>query len=167
MRASITKKDDPRQAAKAKFVWLRQVFSDPATGHLACRIAGLMVDHVNRATGEAWPSQGRLAEAAGVTTRAVQYALQGLISEGHLEVRRKRGCANRYRPLLKDANAHSLDSTRPAKLGSETGEPNFARLQETPLRKPLSEAERQHFGREMVALAKQLGGRAPRSSRDA
>lgn len=162
MRALTAIKNDPKQAVRAKFLWLRQVFTDPATGHLACRVAGLMIDHINRATGEAWPSQARLAEAAGVTPRAIQYALKKLISGGHLKVRRKRGLANRYQPLLKPTNDRSLDGFGPANASSKTDEPSFVRLLETPLKKQLDEAERQRLGREMTTLAKQLGGRSSR-----
>lgn len=167
MRAFNSLKNDPKQAARSKFLWLRQVFTDPATGHLPCRVAGLMIDHINRATGEAWPSQARLAEAAGVTPRAIQYALQKLISGGHLKVRRKRGFANRYQPLLRPTNELSPDGRRPANVGSKTDEPSFARLLETPLKKPLDEAERRRLGCEMATLAKQLDGRSSRGGADA
>ncbi|MFN7106992.1 MAG: helix-turn-helix domain-containing protein [Brevundimonas sp.] len=167
MRASKSSPIDPKQSARVKFVWLRQVFTDPATGHLSCRVAGLLIDHINRATGEAWPSQARLAEAAGVTPRAIQYGLQKLISGGHLKVRRKRGLTNRYQPLLKPTNVRSPDGSRPTNAGSETDEPSFVRLLETPLKKALDEAEQQRLGREMEILARQLSGRSSRSGADA
>lgn len=156
-----------KQAVRAKFLWLRQVFTDPATGHLACRVAGLLIDHINRATGEAWPSQARLAEAAGVTPRAIQYALQKLIAGGHLKVRRKRGLANRYQPVLKPTNDHSPGRTVPTNASSKTDEPRFARLLETPLKKPLDEAERRRIGVQMTVLAKKLGARPSQGEADA
>ena len=167
MRAVNALKNDPKQAARSKFLWLRQVFTDPATGHLACRVAGLLIDHINRTTGEAWPSQARLAQAAGVTPRAIQYALQKLISGGHLKVRRKRGLANRYRLHFRPTNDRALDGSGPTNAGSKTDEPCFARLLETPLKKGLDEAERQRLGREMATLARQLSGRSSRSGADA
>lgn len=167
MRALNAIKNDPKQAVRAKFLWLRQVFTDPTTGHLACRVAGLLIDHINGVTGEAWPSQSRLAEAAGVTTRAIQNALQNLITGGHLKVRRKPGLTNRYRPLLKPVNDRSLDGSGPTNAGSKTDEPRFGRLLETPLNKPLDEAERQRLGREMATLAKRLGARPSRGAADA
>jgi DNA-binding transcriptional MocR family regulator len=167
MRASIPSPTDPKRSARIKFVWLRQVFTDPAVSHPACRVAGLLIDHINGATGEAWPSQSRLAEAAGVTTRTIQNALQNLISGGHLKVRRKSGLTNRYQPLLKPANAHSLDGSSPTNAGSKTDEPRFGRLLETPLNKQLDEAERQRLGREMATLAKRLGARPSRGAADA
>ena len=160
MRATISSPPDPKRSAKTKFHWLRQVFTDPTTGHLPCRVAGLLIDHINSITGEAWPSQVRLAEAAGVTPRAIQYSLQKLISCGHLKVRRQRGLTNRYRPLLKPTNALSLDIMSPTNAGSRSNEPSFARLLETPLKKPLDEAERQRLGVELATLAKQLGARS-------
>lgn len=167
MRALNAVKNDPKQAARSKFLWLRQVLTDPATGHLACRVAGLLIDHINRATGEAWPSQARLADAAGVTPRAIQYALQKLISGGHLKVRRQRGLANRYQPLIRPTNDSSPDRSGPTNACSKTAEPSFARLLETPLKKALDEAERQRLGREMATLARQLSGRSSRSGADA
>ena len=167
MRASIPSPTDPKRSARIKFVWLRQVFTDPATSHLACRVAGLLIDHINGATGEAWPSQARLAEAAGVTPRAIQYSLRKLISCGHLKVRRKRGLTNRYRPLLIPTNSASLEASSPTNVRSKTGEPSFARVLDTPLKKELDEAERQRLGREMATLAKRLGARPSRDAADA
>lgn len=167
MRALNAVKNDPKQAARAKFLWLRQVFTDPAASHPACRVAGLLIDHINGVTGEAWPSQSRLAEAAGVTPRTIQNALQNLISGGHLNVRRTPGVTNRYRPIFKPVNGRSLDGSGPMNAVSKTDEPRFARLLETPLNKPLDEAERQRLGREMATLAKRLGARPSRGAADA
>lgn len=167
MRASISSLTDPKRSARIKFAWLRQVFTDPATSHLACRVAGLLIDHINGVTGEAWPSQSRLAEAASVTPRAIQNALKKLISGGHLTVRKTPGRTNRYRPLIKPVNGRSPDGARPMNAGSKTDEPRFARLLETPLNKPLDEAERQRLGREMAILAKRLGARPYREATDA
>lgn len=158
---------DPKQSARTKFAWLRQVFTDPDTSHLACRVAGLLIDHINSATGDAWPSQTRLALGAGVTPRAIQYSLQKLISCGHLKVRRKRGLSNRYRPLLQLTKYPSLRGGSPTNVGSRTDEPSLARLPETPLKKPVDQAECHRLGRKMASLAKQLGGRSLRGSTDA
>lgn len=160
MRASTPSTKDAKQAVHFKFLWLRQVCTDPDIGHLACRVAGLLIDHINSSSGEAWPSQSRLAAASSVTPRAIQYALKKLIARGHLKARRKRGLNNRYKPMLKPTNARSLVNERPTNVHSKTNEPSFALILETPLNKPVDEAERRRLGREMSALAKRLGGRS-------
>ncbi|MEW6537905.1 MAG: helix-turn-helix domain-containing protein [Pseudomonadota bacterium] len=160
MHASKAKKTDLTQAARSKFLWMRQVFSDPTIGHLACRVAGLLIDHINATTREAWPSQSRLAQAAGVTPRSIQNALQKLTSSGHLTVRRMPGVTNRYRLVHKPMNAHSLDGLAHANSCSRTDESRFVRLPETPLKRSLDEAERQRIGLKMASLAKQLGARS-------
>jgi len=163
MHAQTHSNSSSRNMARAKFKWLRQVCADPNLNHLPCRIAALLLDHINVVTGEAWPSQARLAAAAGVTTRAVQNALKRLSSAGHLEVRRAQGRANRYRPTLM-ANARSAEGWESWNVGSETSERGFSRLQETPLEeaRPIPTGEEwQRLAAEMQALARRLGSATP------
>lgn len=164
MHASKPPPNASKSLAKAKFIWIRQVCSDQALGHLPCRVAALLLDHINQASEEAWPSQARLAEAAGVTTRSIQSALHSLRRSGHLTVRRSKGRNNRYRPTLAAANKPSGDGARQPQTGSKTYEPTFARFQKTPLEgrsNALKGEERRHMGREMLALARHLGSNRP------
>lgn len=162
MHAVNHARERARSLARTKFAWLRQVCADPNLGHLSCRMAALLIDHVDVATGEAWPSQARLAEAAGVTPRAVQNALKSLRVSGHLKLRKLSGRTNRYRPVLLPANGGSSPQPAYTNGGSKTPEPSFARLHETPIkeaRAEISREERRQIGEEMAGLARRLGGR--------
>lgn len=160
MRASASPPASSKSLARAKFIWIRRVCSDDTLGHLPCRVAALLLDHINLGSGEAWPSQARLAEAAGVSPRAIQYALGSLRASGHLTVRRSKGRTNRYRPTLPPTNERSNVDTRHAQPRSETDELVFARLQQNPLegRPPRpSPEERRRLSVEMHALARAIG----------
>lgn len=159
-----TKPATASQAVHRKFLWIRQVCSDPQTRHLSCRIAALMLDYINLKEQAAWPSQQTLASAAGVTPRAVQAALKCLERSGHITIRRMPGRANRYKPRL--LNGPSQAAAMPLKDASRTHEQGFARLQETPLNKGEGELERVRIGCEMSLLVKQLRGRSFRVSEE-
>jgi hypothetical protein len=164
MHASKQPPSASKSLAKAKFIWIRQVCSDQTLGHLSCRVAALLLDHINLTSEEAWPSQARLAEAAGVTTRSIQSALHSLRLSGHLAVRRSKGRNNRYRPNFAPANQPSGDGARQPQTGSKTHEQTFSRFQKTPLEgrfNALKGEERRRVGHEMLALARHLGSSRP------
>ena len=152
----VTKPQPATQAVHRKFLWIRQVCTDPKTRHLACRVAALMLDYINLKEEEAWPSQKTLAVAAGVTPRAVQSALCCLEKSGHITVRRRPGLSNRYRPRLTNDRSRAL--AKPTNEVSRSHEPGFVRFQETPLNKSERTLERATIGREMVHLASRLRG---------
>jgi|GEM_PF-4310664 len=152
----------PAQAVHRKFLWIRQVCSDPRLRHLPCRVAALMLDYINSKDQVAWPSQQTLASAAGVTPRAVQSALRCLERSGHITVRRQPGRVNRYRPRL--ANAPSSVPHEPLNAASKTDERSFVRFQETPLNKSSVEADRAEIGQRLCDLALKLGRGRPASS---
>lgn len=85
--------------------WQNQVVADRELTLLAFHVAYVIGQHVNRGTGDAWPSQGRLCEALSASRRGVQMAIDQLASRGHLgvTVQRGRNGSNKYRPLLKQA----------------------------------------------------------------
>jgi hypothetical protein len=129
---------DLQNLTRDKFQWLRRVCTDPLVGHVACRLATLLVDYVDHRSGMAWPSQSTLAEAAGVTPRCVQNGLKNLELTRHLKITVQRGRTNtnRYTPMLKYPNLGSDISTENTNLGTEKHEPPFAQLLElipTPL----------------------------------
>lgn len=92
---------------RRKLEWLDRVADDVGTlgrkGMLAFRVAYELLRHLNRATGDAFPGQDRLAQLCGVTNTAVRNALGLLQKRGHLSTTlgNGRGSANRYRPVLK------------------------------------------------------------------
>lgn len=141
----------PSEAA-AKFRWVDQVCTDLKVGHLACRIASLMVRYFNAKEGCAWPSQKRLADAAGVTVRSVQNALKALTRRGHLSIRKRDGKVNRYQYRL--ANGASPLSPEQAKGRSESSERRFAQYHETPLKE--AGHDRAGFGPQLFGLAAEL-----------
>ena len=87
-----------------RFRWLDQVLADQAMTPFAFAVAYALSSHVNRDSGEAWPSQSRLAEIVGSTDRGVRKAVEQLAARGHLKVYAPTGrkTGNRYRPILKE-----------------------------------------------------------------
>lgn len=177
MRRRQLSSERSRHLVAIKFIWLKQVCSDHEISHLAARIAALLLDYINPATGAAWPSQATLATAAGVSRRGVQKALTALETAGHLRITVQKGRANtnRYRPLLKNAN-HAADfGPQLANVGDEKSEPKFARLPQSNLSPlppytnadaPSSSApsvptgsERAAIGQQVIELARALGSK--------
>lgn len=140
-------------AAAAKFRWIDQVCRDDQIGHLACRIASLLVPYFNLQKGYAWPSQSTLAKAAGVTTRSVQNALKALTYRGHLATSSRKGSVNHYAYKLAKPASGSLSQA--AKRGSKSGEQSFVQYQKTPLKRAGSDAPAD-FGPELRSLAAEI-----------
>ena len=92
--------DERRAFVAQKLGWLDVVVRDPRVSHLEFRLAYLISGYLNQTTGDAWPSQPRLAKELGVSTRSVQRCLDALVDLGHLrvEVGRGRNRTNRYAP---------------------------------------------------------------------
>jgi DNA-binding transcriptional MocR family regulator len=147
-------------AAAAKFKWIDQVCRDDQIGHLACRIASLLVPYFNRQKGYAWPSQRTLAKAAGVTTRSVQNSLQALKSRGHLATSNRTGRVNHYAYKLAKPASHRESIA--ANSGSKSHERSFGQYQETPLKRSEREAA-SDFGPALRSLALELSTKAPGS----
>ncbi|XYD07780.1 helix-turn-helix domain-containing protein [Methylobacterium sp. NMS12] len=89
--------------------WQNQVVADRELTPLAFHVAYVIGQHLNRESGDAWPSQVRLAEILEVHERSVRNAVEQLRSRGHLSVivRHGRGDSNRYRIILKNRNEDS------------------------------------------------------------
>ncbi|WP_396593801.1 helix-turn-helix domain-containing protein [Brevundimonas sp. R86498] len=117
-----------------------------------------MVRYFNAKAGCAWPSQSRLADAAGVTVRSVQNALKALARRGHLSILKRRGQVNRYQ--FKLAKAGSPPAAEQANGRSKSGEPSFARFHETPLKGP-DAIERAAYGRGLQDLAARIAAGDP------
>src|SRR5437763_1164245 len=93
---------------KRMFAWQHQVLCDPKLSALAKNVASLLLEFVNRKSGDTWVSNGRLATNLGRCRRSIQKAIKQLSEGGHVEVtsRLKSGKTNRIRPLLKEGGAN-------------------------------------------------------------
>jgi hypothetical protein len=82
-----------------RFAWLKQVAADRSLPPRALHVALCIVLHLNRKTGDAWPSHDRIAEMLGLTPRATKRLVGQLSATGHLGLCRGggRGHSNRYR----------------------------------------------------------------------
>jgi hypothetical protein len=104
--------DDRRRTAD-KFRWLDQVGADHSLTPLCFRLAYAISTYVNRTTGDAWPSQPRLAADCNATDRAIRDAITRLRDRGHMEVTGKggRGKTSRFRPVIMSAEKRKDTST--------------------------------------------------------
>ncbi|WP_439925299.1 helix-turn-helix domain-containing protein [Nitrobacter sp. JJSN] len=110
--------DDRRRTAD-KFRWLDQVGADHGLTPLCFRLAYAIVTFVNRATGDAWPSQPRLAADCNATDRAIRDAITRLRDRGHLQVTGKggRGKTSHFKPLMIDLEKRNdASALLPAKV---------------------------------------------------
>jgi DNA-binding transcriptional regulator YhcF (GntR family) len=110
---------------KDKFAWLDQVAGDPRVPGASFKGAYVLATkYVNRASGDAWPSQKTLAAAIGVSERTVRNIFGPLVTRGHLAVviGKGPGQSNHYRPILekrKKAAAIDEDENRQKASGIE------------------------------------------------
>jgi hypothetical protein len=104
-----------------KAAWIDRILMDQNITHLTFRVAVLIGRYLNRTSGDAWPSQRRLAAELGVTTRAIQLCLDGLAGYLNVEVSKGRGHTNRYRPIFQTGKANNGSL-----IDEPKGEPGFA-----------------------------------------
>lgn len=91
-----------------KLAWLEQVQDDAALSATAFAVAFGIARHLNRETGDAWPSQATLGEMAGVSDRQIRKLLKLLQCQGHLDIQTGGfHRPDRYRPILRDRNSSS------------------------------------------------------------
>lgn len=80
-----------------RFAWLDSVLADHELQQVTFKVAYVIACHVNRQSGEAWPSIDTIAEIIGVDGRTVARSISQLCEGGHLEKRRGGfGKSNRY-----------------------------------------------------------------------
>ena len=87
------------------FRWLDQVAFDPDLPPSAFKIAYVIAEHVNRQSGEAWPSSRTIAKACALSQPTVIELVPKLVANGHLALepgRAGRGHSHRYRLIPKD-----------------------------------------------------------------
>lgn len=89
---------------KRQFQWLDGVAADPTVTAAGFLLAYRIVKHINRGTGDAWPSQATLAAEARLTVRSIRDLSAQLEAAGHLTIigSRGRGVSCRYRWILRE-----------------------------------------------------------------
>ena len=88
-----------------KLDWIERVVRDHTVQPSACRVATLIgLYYLNRTSGDAWPSQSKLAADLGVSRSTMQRALNELAGSGHMTRQISCGKTNHYRPILEAAN---------------------------------------------------------------
>jgi hypothetical protein len=88
---------------RRRFEWLDQITADPAVTPAGFVLAYWIAKHINRNSGDAWPSQPLLATEMRLSVRTVRALVDQLERAGHLTViaSRGRGHSCRYRPILR------------------------------------------------------------------
>src|SRR5436309_10374497 len=121
-RTAAREAQDPQSAAPEKsareftgdiFRWLDQVAIDPDLPPSAFKIAYVIAEHVNRQSGDAWPSSRTIATACALSQPSVIDLVPKLVANGHLALepgRAGRGHSHRYRLILKDQAADHFPS---------------------------------------------------------
>jgi len=71
---------------RRQFLWLDQVAGDPTVTAAGFRLAYLIAKHINRSTGDAWPSQPLLATEARLSVRSIRDLTDQLEAAGHLKI---------------------------------------------------------------------------------
>lgn len=106
--------NDPSKFHRDKFLWLEQVRADPELTPLAFMLAYVLANLVNEREGFAWPSIAHLAAKCRVTKNGIKKVIRRLSDRGHLSVEFEtgRGRTNRYRWIVKEANARGVTGDR-------------------------------------------------------
>ena len=104
-----------------KDAWIRQVLKDPNLPASASKVAMVIALHVNRNTGDAWPSIPTIAAAIAMSRRTVLDMLNRLERRNHLGIDRGGGrhVVNHYRMKENDAET-CTDSEERNGAGEDT-----------------------------------------------
>lgn len=92
-------------------VWLHQVALDRELPHTAFKVAYIIGEHVNRESGEAWPSTERIAQGCALKQSTVVGLVRKLEAAGHLAIdpgQAGRGHSHHYRTIIKHRGADIL-----------------------------------------------------------
>lgn len=90
--------------ARNKWRWLDQVVVDDDLPPSAFKVAYVIANHINRGSGDAWPSTSRIAKCIGMSKGTVVEMARRLENHGHIAVERGsqgRGHSHHYRMNLK------------------------------------------------------------------
>lgn len=113
---SVTKPSAAEKKARSNHTrdlhaWLHQVALDRNLPHTAFKVAYIIGEHVNRESGEAWPSTERIAQGCALKQSTVVGLVRRLEAAGHLAIdpgQAGRGKSHRYRMILKHRGADIL-----------------------------------------------------------
>jgi len=103
------------------FAWLNQVNGDATLPGSALKVALKISQHINRESGDAWPSTENIGKGIAMSKATVLEMVARLKANGHLAIEpgcQGRGHSNRYRLILKAQPADLLDTgkVQPADL---------------------------------------------------
>lgn len=104
-----------RKHTRSIFEWLDGIAADKDVPSSAFRSAYVIAQHLNKKTGEAFPSTETIASESGMASSTVRAMITELTDTGHLAVqfgRRGRGHPNRYRPIRKARTVAVLESRK-------------------------------------------------------
>lgn len=129
-----------------KLAWLERVQDHPGLPQTAFSVAFALSRHMNRATGDAWPSQATIGAMAGVKPRQVRNLIRALADAGLIEVKsggyqkpdRYRMTSTDRQPIaaLRPANdCHTEEAPDRQSIAVQTGN----QLPPNPLNEPFEE----------------------------
>src|SRR5690349_4635679 len=106
-----------KQFTRDQFAWLDQIAADEGLPASAFKVAYVISKHINRTTGEAWPSSATIGSRCAMSKPNVVKMVASLKARGHLDVdpgKAGRGHSNHYRAVMKDPQFRRAFS-KPAK----------------------------------------------------
>ena len=110
-RAADNRASRSKHHTRNLHAWLNQVARDGSLPHSAFKVAYIIGEHINRDSGEAWPSTARIAEGCALSQSTVVGLVRQLEAAGHLAIdpgSAGRGHSHRYRMILKYRGADVL-----------------------------------------------------------
>lgn len=112
---------------KDRLDWLERIAADGRVPPSSLRVAIFISKHINRVSGDAWPSMQRLAAETSLPERTVGYAIKALCDFGHLEKRRAGfGRSNRYSIVGDSPEGGTEHPISNSAMGCQNDEPNSA-----------------------------------------
>lgn len=91
-----------KEKSRSRFTWIYRVMTDPTLHANAKVLAVVIANHAHEDRRDCWPSQVRLAELIGVTTKTVQNLLPSLVDRGYIEITPGVGRGVTHEYLIKD-----------------------------------------------------------------
>jgi hypothetical protein len=114
------------QVARKKHRWLKRVVYDLATGSSEKAFAYLVMDHLNCVSLDCWPSQKKIAEKFGWSTKTVHRVADALEKCGYLRIARSTQGSYRYAPVFlpedEDKSGRSLRQNCPPVSDKNVGQ---------------------------------------------
>jgi hypothetical protein len=123
------------QHTRDLFAWLNQVKADGDLPPSAFKVAFEIGQHVNRKSGEAFPSSDRIAARISMSQATVIAMVRQLQTNGHLSVdpgRAGRGHSNHYRMILKPQQPEVLEAPKIDTAKPQPAEPQPAKIKPQP-----------------------------------